>query len=64
MVDSPKVKPKEDQFLLLAIEYVVIGMYPAGLFKHKKRAVHRKAINAIICNFASINTTLLTPYIQ
>ena len=33
-------------------------MYPAGLSKDKKRAVRRKAI---ICNFTSITTTLLTP---
>ena len=49
--------------ILLAIEYVVTGMFPAGLSKDKKRVVRRKAINAIICNFAStcISKTLLTP---
>ena len=43
MVDSPEAKPKEEQLLLLAIEYVMTGVYPAGLSKDKKRAVRRKA---------------------
>ena len=42
MLDFSEAKLKEEQLLQLAVQYVITGVYSAGIIKDKKITVYRK----------------------